>query len=109
MQSERAAQMTPNDATSAASLTVSTLTAIGIPAHAASIVGSIVGVAMLLVFLASQAMPWLPVPTAASPGWYRVPYGLLARATGSWRNNAPMPSSPQPSGIVPVPPSMKKD
>jgi membrane protein implicated in regulation of membrane protease activity len=91
------------DPTQAASAT-SVLTALGLGKYAAGIVSLVTfGLAV-----AAQAMPFLPVPTVTSAAWYRVAYGLLARATGNYRNNAPSPVVGVPAGgIVPQPPAAK--
>ncbi len=68
----------------------------------------IISLLVLVRALLPEIMPYLPVADAASPPWYRITYGILARLTGNYGKNAPVP----PSGIVagspvPVPPSLK--
>ena len=74
-------------------------------AHTIAIVSWLV----LASAVAAQIMPYLPVASANSPGWYRIAYGLTARITGSRANNAPMPpAGAEPAGgLVPTPPALK--
>ena len=37
----------------------------------------------------SHVLPWLPAPTATSPKWYSVLWGIAAKATGSYGNMTP--------------------
>jgi hypothetical protein len=92
------------DANQAASLTALLAPVFGVKT------AGVVSLLVLVKALLPEAMPYLPVADNASPAWYRIGYGVLARITGSWRNNAPLPPSGNPAGgIVPTPPSMKKD
>lgn len=55
-----------------------------------------------------EIMPWLNVPNASSSKAYSFIYGLMARATGNYGKNAPVPVfGPPAGGIVPTPPSLK--
>jgi hypothetical protein len=75
------------------------LTSLGLGHYAA-------GIASLMALAGTilpQIMPFLSVPTAVSSGWYRVVYGVLARVTGNYHNNAPVTVYGAPAGgIVPV-------
>jgi hypothetical protein len=75
------------------------LTSLGLGHYAAGIASLVALVGTIL----PQIMPFLTVPTAASSGWYRVVYGVLARVTGNYHNNSPVTvAGPPAGGIVPV-------
>jgi len=75
------------------------LTSFGLGHYAAGIAS----LAALVGAVLPQIMPFLAVPTATSSGWYRVLFGVLARATGNYHNNAPVTvGGPPAGGIVPV-------
>jgi hypothetical protein len=101
-------QPIPDDPAGAASWAHSLMLAIGLGPHLASLIASTVGVLVFLKAALPELLPWLPVPDADSPRWYAKPYGALARLTGNWRNNAPIPVSGDfAGGIVPTPPFLK--
>lgn len=91
------------------------LTWVGLGKYTAGIVS--LGVAFKAAL--PEVMPWLNVPTAASSGWWKATYGILARLTGNYGKNAPVPvNAPmvfggQPTvgvpagGIVPTAPVLK--
>jgi hypothetical protein len=92
--------MDPTQVASATTL----LTALGLGKYVAGII-SLIGLALAVL---GQIMPALPVPSALSPAWWRVTYGILARVTGSYGKNAPSPANGLPAGgIVPTPPPSK--
>ena len=86
---------------------VANLTAILSPVfgvRAAGVASIVIGT----VFVLAQIMPYLPVASAASASWYRIAYGLIARAVGARGNNAPMPAAGNvpAGGLVPTPPAL---
>ena len=66
-----------------------------------------------------EIMPWLNVPTGISSGWYKALYGVLARLTGNYGKNSPVPViapanyggvpviGPPAGGLVPTAPALK--
>jgi hypothetical protein len=101
-------QPVPSDPVSAASWAHAIFLAIGISAHWSQILASTVGLYVFVKAFAGDFMAFLPVADANSDRWYRGFYGVLARNTGNYRNNAPVPPSLElAGGIVPSPPFMK--
>lgn len=61
------------------------LTALGLSKYAASII-AVVGLAG---FILTHIMPYIPVPAATAPAWWRSVYAVLAWLTGNYFNQAP--------------------
>ena len=93
----------------------SALTWVGLGKYAAGVTSLVVAGKAAL----PEIMPWLNVPSAASAGWDKAVYGVLARLTGNYGKNAPVsvnapvvfggpPTVGVPAGgIVPTPAKLK--
>jgi hypothetical protein len=77
------------------------LTWLGLGKNAAGIISLV----LLVRGLLPDLMPLLPVASATSPAWYAVLFGILARITGNYGKNAPVPANGMvsPSVMVPTP------
>ena len=76
------------------------LTHLGLGHNAAAAASLIVGSAVLVAHI----LPWFPVPEPTAPAWWRFVYGVLTKATGNYKNLAPVPPSEKiESLLLPVP------